>query len=85
MGINLCRNNKDHIYLNMIFKYILPTIYLNSLDLFKQLYRTIKSDLTNDGNKFVCRNNKDHTISNVSDFPRKCQSIRDESDKFFVN
>ena len=53
----------------------------------KQLYdnRTLKFDLTNDGNEFVCRNNKGHTIPNVSDFPRKCQYIRDESGKFFIN
>ena len=44
--------------------------------------KAIKFDLTNGGNKFVCRNNKDHTIPNVSDFIRKCQYIRDESDKF---
>ena len=47
--------------------------------------KTIKFDLTNDGNTFVCRNNKDHTIANVSEFTRKCQYIRDESDKFDVN
>ena len=57
------------------------------LDLFKQLYdnKTIKFDLTNDGNKFVRKNNKDHTISNVSDFTRRCQYIRYESDKFVIN
>ena len=46
---------------------------------------TIKFDLTNDGNKFACRSNTDHTLSNVSDFARKCQYIRDESDKFYTN
>ena len=45
----------------------------------------IKFDLTNGGNQFVCRTNKDYTISNVSDFTRKCQYIRDEHDKFFIN
>ena len=57
------------------------------LDVYKKLYNneTIKFDLTNDGNKFVCRNNKDHTISNVSDFTRRCKYIRDESDKVFIN
>ena len=56
-------------------------------DSYKKLYNNevIKFALTNDGNKFVCRNNKDHTISNVSDFTRKCQYIRDENDKFFTN
>ena len=60
---------------------------LSVLDLFKQLYgnKTIKFDLTHGGNKFVCRNNKDHTISNVSDSTRECKHIRDESDKFFMN
>ena len=57
------------------------------LDVYNKLFnnKTIKFDLTNDGNKFVCRNNKDHTISNVTDFTRRCQYIRDESDKFFIN
>ena len=47
--------------------------------------KTIKFDSTNDGNKFVCRNTKDHTISNVSYFTRTCQYIRDETDKLFIN
>ena len=47
--------------------------------------KTIKFDLTNDGNTFVCRNNKDYTISNVSYFTRKCQYIRYERDKFFIS
>ena len=46
--------------------------------------KTIKFDVTNDNTKFVCRNNKDYTISNVSDFIRKCKYIRDEGDKFFI-
>ena len=60
---------------------------ISVLDLFKQLYdnKTIKFDLTNDGNKIVCKNNKDYTISNVTNFTRKCQYIRDESDKLFIN
>ena len=35
------------------------------LDVYKQLYNgeVIKFDLTNDGNKFVCRNNRDYTVS----------------------
>ena len=60
---------------------------ISVLDMYKKLYNNeiIKFDLTNDGNRFVWRNNNDHTISNVSDFTRKCQYIRDESDKFFIN
>ena len=68
-------------------KYYAEKHKLTVLDVFKQLYdnKTIKFDLTNDGNKFVCRNNKDHTISNVTDFTRRTQYIRDKSDKFFIN
>ena len=40
----------------------------------------IKFDLTNDGNKFVCRNNKDHTVSNVSEFTRTSKLIRNNKD-----
>ena len=60
---------------------------ITALDIYKKLYNNevIKFDLTNDGNKFVCSNNKDHTISNVTDFTRRCQYIRDESDKFFIS
>ena len=37
-----------------------PCTNMSVLGLFKQLYdnKTIKFDLPNDGNKFVCRNNK---------------------------
>jgi hypothetical protein len=83
--------NSEHIRMKGIptpcIKYYAEQHNMSVLDVFKQLYdnKTIKFDLTNDGNKFVCRNNKDHTISNVSDFTRRCQYIRDESDKFFIN
>ena len=55
------------------------------LDVYTKLFnnQTMKFDLTNDNTKFVCRNNKGYTISHVSYFIRKCQYIRDESDKFF--
>ena len=67
-------------------KYLAEQHNMSVLDLFKKLYdnKTIKFDLTNDGNTFVCRNNKDYTISNVSGFTRKCQYIRHESDKFLI-
>ena len=60
---------------------------MSVLDLFEQSYdnRTIKFDSTNDGNKLVCRYIKGHTVSNVSDFARKCKHIRDGSDKFLIN
>ena len=68
-------------------KYYAEQHNLTVLDLYKKLYdnNTIKFDLTNDGNQFVCRNNKYHTLSNVTDFTRTCQYIRNESDKFFIN
>ena len=49
------------------------------------IIKLFKFDLTNDGNTFVCRNNKGYSISNVSDFNRKCQYIGGEGDKFFIN
>ena len=60
---------------------------ISVLDVYKKLFnnKTIKFDLTNDTTQFVCRNNKDYTIQHVSDFTRKCQNIRDESDKLFIN
>ena len=57
------------------------------LYIYKKLYNNevIKFDLTNGGNNFVCRNNKDHTIPNVADFTWRYQYVRDESGKFFIN
>ena len=83
--------NSSHIRMKGIptscIQYYAEQNNLSVLDIYKKLYNNevIKFDLTNDGNKFACRNNKDYTISNVSDFTRKCQYIRDESDKFFIN
>ena len=83
--------NSEHIRMKGIptscIKYYAEQHSITVSDTYTKLFnnKTIKFDLTNDGNKFVCRSNKDHTISNVSDFIRKCQYIRDESDKFFIN
>ena len=83
--------NSEHIRMKGIptscIQYYAEQHNISVLDMYKKLYNNevIKFDLTNDGNKFVCRNNKDHTISNVTDFTRKCQYIRNESDKFFIN
>ena len=68
-------------------KYYAEQHNITVLDMYTKLFdnKTIKFDLTNDGNKFVCRNNRYHTISNVSDFTRKCKYIRDGSDKFFIH
>ena len=81
--------NSEHIRMKCIpascIKYYTEQHNIFVLDMYTQLFnnKTIKSDSTNDGNKFICRSNKDHTIPNVSDFNRKCQYIR-ESDKFFI-
>ena len=83
--------NSEHVRIKGIptpcIKYYAEQHNLTVLDVYTTLFnnKAIKFDLTNDGNKFVCRNNKDHTISNVSGFTRKCQYIRDESGKFFIN
>ena len=83
--------NSEHIRMKCIpapcIEYYAGQHGLTVLDVYTKLFNneTIKFDLTNDNTKFVCRNNKDYTISNVSDFTRKCQYIRDESDKFFIN
>ena len=57
------------------------------LDVYAKLFnnKTIKLDLTSGSTKIACRNNQYYTIPNVSDFARKCQYIRDGSDKFFIN
>ena len=83
--------NSSHIRMKGIptscIQYFAEQHNITVLYIYKKLYNieVIKFDLTSDGNEFVCRNNKDRTISNVSDFTRRCQYIRDESDKFFIN
>ena len=56
-------------------------------DVYKELFKnkTIKFGLANGNTKLVCKSNRDRTIPNVPDFTRKCQYIRDGSDKFFIN
>ena len=60
---------------------------ITALDMYNKQYNNepINFDLTNDGNKFVCINNKDHTGSNVTDVIRKCQYTRDDSDESFID
>ena len=83
--------NSEHIRKKGIptpcIKYYAEQHNISVSDMYTKLFsnETIKFDLTNGGNNFACRNNKDHTVSNVSDFTRKCQYIRDGSDKFFVD
>ena len=83
--------NSEHIRMKGIptpcIKYYAEQHNITVLDTYKKLYNdeVIKFDLTNAGNKFVRRNNKDYTVPNVTNFTRRCQYIRDESDKFFIN
>ena len=83
--------NSEHFRMKGIptpcIKYYAQQKGITVLDVYKKLFKnkTIKFDLNNDTAKFVCGNDKDYTISNVSDFTRKCKYIRDESDKFFIN
>ena len=57
------------------------------LDILKSLYKgdVIEFDLTNDLTKFVCGNNKDHTVSNVTKFTRTTKCVRDANGKLFIN
>ena len=68
-------------------KYYAQKKGITVLDVYKESFgnQSIKLNLSNDGNKFVCRHNKGHTVSNVTGFTRKCQYIKDESDKFFTD
>ena len=45
----------------------------------------ITFDLTNYLTKFVCNNNKDHTVSNVTTFTRTTNYIRNPEYKLFIN
>ena len=60
---------------------------MNVLDIYKRLYEgeAIKFDITNENSKFVCKNNKDHTVSNVTDFTRTTKFNRGSEDKTFIN
>ena len=83
--------NSEHSIMNGIptpcIKYYAQMKGITALEVYNMLFNNkyIKFELTNDGNKFVCRNNKDHTVSNVTDFTQKCQYSRNESDEFFIN
>ena len=83
--------NSSHVRMKSIptpcIQYYAEQHNITVIGVYKKLHNNevIKFDLTSDGNKFVCRNSKAHTISNVTDFTRRCQYIRDESDKFFIN
>ena len=87
--------NSEHIRMKGIptpcIKYYSEQNNINVLDVYKQLYdnKSITFDLTNYSTKFVCRNNKDHSVSSLKHgsvgSTRKCQYIREKDDKIFVN
>ena len=83
--------NSEHIRMRGIptpcITYYAKQNNITVLDVYKKLYNNevIKFDLTNDGNKFVCRNNRDYTVSNVSEFTRTAKFIRKNNDKFYIH
>ena len=64
---------------------------ISVLDIYSQLFdgRSIELDLTNDNNKCVFRNNKDHTISSLyggqKGTTRTCKFVRNGNDKIVIN
>ena len=87
--------NSEHIRMKGIptpcIKYYAKQNNMSVLDLYKKLYKgeIIEFDLTNDDNKFVCRNNKDHTISNLHKgdcgSTRKTKFIKKDNEKIYIN
>ena len=55
--------------------------------IYKRLYEgePFEFDLTNQGTKIVCRSNKDHASSNVTEFTRTTNIIRNLEDTIFIN
>ena len=64
---------------------------ISVLELYSQLFdgMSIEFDLTNDNNKCVFRNNKDHTVSSLYEgqkgTTRTCGFVRNENDKTVIN
>ena len=54
---------------------------------YKQLRNneSVTFDSTNEGNEVVCKNNRDHTVSNVSYLTRACKYIRSPEDEICIN
>ena len=57
------------------------------VDLAKRLYEgeEIEFDLTSKGTQFVCKNNKDHSVSNVGKLTRTTKFYRGSEDKLLIN
>ena len=66
----LCRKNK-----------------ISVLYIYKQLYnnKSFIFDLTNEGNKCVCKNDRGHTVPNILHVIRTCKYIRNLEDKIYTN
>ena len=61
---------------------------ITALGIYKSLYKgeVIEFGSTNDLTTFVCRNNKDHAVSNVTKYTRTAGFFRDGNDKlWFTN
>ena len=63
---------------------------ISVLDVYKKLYKneSIVIGLTNDNNKCVFRNHKDHTVSSLHKYDkgttRTCKCVRHENDKIVI-
>ena len=70
-----------------MYQVLCSTNNITVLDMYNKLYEgeAITFDLANDLTKFVCRNNKDHTVSNVTKLSTTAKHIRDENDKIVIN
>ena len=55
--------------------------------IYKSLYigKVVEFDLAYNLTTFVCKDHKDHTVSNVTILIRKAKFVRDESDKIFIH
>ena len=72
-------------------KYYANNNNITVLDVYKNLYnnKEINFDLTNEGQKFVCRNNKNHTVRNICEgYPgstRTVKFIRNNKVKIYIH
>ena len=72
-------------------EYYVKVHSITVLELYSQLFdgRSIEFGFTNDNNKCVFRNNKDHTVSSLYEgqkgTTRTCKSVRNENYKIVIN
>ena len=80
-------SNEKHIRMRGIpttcIKYYAQQNSISALDTCNEVYegKEITFDVTKDLTKFVCKSNRDHTVSNVTKFTRTTTYIRDGNDK----